>query len=126
MIVLGLTFGVSDAAVTGDAGAIGQAVVTAVLFVPAVWLLVGLTTTLIGLVPRATALAWAALGACLVIGMFGQLLDLASWVQDTSPFQHVPRYPAGDIQVVPLAVLVAIAAALTIVGLVGLQRRDIG
>jgi ABC-2 type transport system permease protein len=126
MIVLGVTFGVSDAAVTGDAGAIGQSVVTAVLFVPAVWLLVGLVTMLIGVLPRATALAWAALGVCFVIGMFGQLLDLAGWAQDASPFQHVPRYPAGDIQLLPLAALVAIAAALTTAGLVGLQRRDIG
>jgi ABC-2 type transport system permease protein len=126
MIVLGVTFGVADAAVTGDTGAIGQAVVAALLFVPAVWLLVGFTTTLIGLFPRATAVAWAVLGGCFVIGMFGQLLDLAAWVQDISPFQHVPPYPAGDVEVLPLAALLATAALLTAIGVVGLQRRDVG
>jgi ABC-2 type transport system permease protein len=126
MLLLGVTFGVSDAAVTGDTDAIGQAVVASLLFVPAVWLLVGFTTALIGVFPRATALVWAALGACFVIGMFGQLLDLAQWVQDGSPFQHVPPYPAGDVRLLPLAALLAITAALTALGLFGLRRRDIG
>jgi ABC-2 type transport system permease protein len=126
MVVLGLTFGVADAAVTGDAGAIGQSVVAALLFVPAVWLLVGLTTALIGCVPRATPLAWAALGVCFVIGMFGQLLDLASWVQDVSPFQHVPRYPAASIELLPLVALLAGTVLLTALGLLGWQRRDVG
>jgi ABC-2 type transport system permease protein len=126
MVVLGATFGVADAAVTGDAGAIGQSVVAALLFVPAVWVLVGLTTTLIGCLPRATALAWAVLGVCFVIGMFGQLLDLAGWVQDLSPFQHVPRYPATGIDAVPVVALLAGTALLTALGVAGLQRRDIG
>jgi ABC-2 type transport system permease protein len=126
MILLGVTFGVSDAAVTGDAGAIGQSIVAAAVFVPAVWLLVGFTTTLIGCFPRATAVAWAALGVCFVIGMFGQLLDLSHWIQDASPFQHVPSYPAGDVSLLPLAFLVAAGSALTAVGLAGWQRRDLG
>jgi len=126
MVLLGVTFGVADAAVTGDRGAIGQSVVAAMVFVPAIWLLVGLTTTLIGCVPRATAVAWAALGACFVIGMFGQLLDLSRWIQDASPFQHVPSYPAGDIAPAPLAILLAAGTALTAIGLAGLRRRDIG
>jgi ABC-2 type transport system permease protein len=126
MVVLGAAFGVSDAAVTGDAGAIGQSLVAGLLFVPAVWLLVGLTTTLIGCFPRATPIAWAALGVCFVIGMFGQLLDLAGWVQDASPFQHVPHYPAADLQLLPLVALLTATALLTALGIFGLQRRDIG
>src|SRR5262249_13866267 len=41
MVLLGLTFGVSDAAVTGDAGAIGQAVGAALLFRPGGWVFGG-------------------------------------------------------------------------------------
>ena len=126
MLLLGVTFGVSDAAVTGDAGAIPQSIGAAVVFIPAVWLLAGLATTLVGCFPRATAVAWAALGVCFVIGIFGQLLDLSRWIQDASPFQHVPSYPAGDIALLPLAALLAVAVALTAIGLAGLQRRDIG
>jgi ABC-2 type transport system permease protein len=57
---------------------------------------------------------------------FGQLLDLPGWIQDLSPFQHVPSYPASDLHALPLAVLVAIAAGLAALGLVGFRRRDLG
>ncbi len=129
VVVLGLvgaTFGISDAAVTGDRGAIWQSIVGALAFAPAVWVFVGLSAALIGLAPRASGFPWAFLGVCFVIGMFGQLLDLPPWIQDASPFQHVPQYPATEVQVVPLVALAAIACGLTILGVVGFRRRDIG
>jgi polyether ionophore transport system permease protein len=126
LLLVGVTFGLSDAAVTGDAHAIGQSVLGALVFTPAVWLLIGFTTALIGLVPRVSGVSWALVGVCFVIGFFGQLLDLAVWVLDVSPFQHVSPYPATSVDLVPLALLVVITAALTALGLAGLQRRDIG
>ena len=126
LAVVGLAFGVSDAAVTGDAGAISQSIVGSLAFAPAVWVLIGFTVAVIGLAPRASALPWAFLGVCFVIGMFGQLLDLPTWIQDLSPFQHVPQYPAAELEILPLLALVAISAGLTALGLVGLRRRDIG
>lgn len=126
LALVGAAFGLSDAVVTGDASAIGDALVGALAFVPAVWVLVGFTAVLVGVFPRATVAAWGALGACFVIGMFGQLLDLPSWLQDVSPFQHVPRYPAADLELLPLVVLLLVALALTALGLAGLRRRDVG
>ena len=125
LLAAGVGFGAADAAVTGDTAAIGHSVVGAVVYAPALWVLVGATTAAIGLAPRIVAGAWAFLGVCFVIGMFGQLLDLPAWVTDLSPFQHVPSYPAADLRVLPLVVLTALAAALTVVGLVGFRRRDI-
>jgi ABC-2 type transport system permease protein len=87
---------------------------------------VGLTVALVGLVPRAAAAGWGFLTACLVIGMLGQLLDLPTWVEDISPFQHVPQLPAADLAVVPLVALTVAAVGLTAAGLAGLRRRDIG
>jgi ABC-2 type transport system permease protein len=126
LLLIGVSFGVSDAAVTGELGAIRQSIVGALAFVPAVWVLVGLTAALIGVVPRLSTLPWAVLGVCFVIGMFGQLLDLPAWIQDLSPFQHVPQYPGADLQLLPLALLAALAAGLTAIGLAGLRRRDFG
>jgi ABC-2 type transport system permease protein len=71
-------------------------------------------------------LPWLALAGCFVIGMFGQLLDLPPSIQDLSPFQHVPQYPATDLRVLPLMALTALAAGLTALGLAGLRHRDIG
>ncbi len=126
LLLVGLGFGGTAAAVTGDTAAVWQSIVGAAVFAPAVWLLVGLTTAAIGLAPRASAFSWAFLAICFVIGMFGQLLELPTWVQDISPFQHVPPYPASDLRAGPLVALVAIAGGLTAVGLAGLRRRDIG
>jgi ABC-2 type transport system permease protein len=126
LFLAGLAFGVADAAVTGDADAIWKSCVGACAFAPAVWLLVGLAMAAIGLAPRASALPWVILAVCFVIGMFGQLLDLPTWVRDVSPFQHVPQYPATDLDVLPLLALAVIAGGLITLGLAGLRRRDIG
>jgi ABC-2 type transport system permease protein len=79
-----------------------------------------------GLVPRAVLTVWAALGLWFFIGMFGDLLELPSWVVDLSPFQHTPQLPAADMTILPVAVLTAVAAGLTTVGLTAFRRRDIG
>ncbi|HEX5096603.1 MAG TPA: ABC transporter permease [Acidimicrobiia bacterium] len=126
LLLVGLSFGIADAAVTGDADAIWTSIVGACVYAPAVWTMIGLVVAAIGLAPRLSAWPWGVLGICFVIGMFGQLLDLPTWVEDLSPFQHVPQYPANELDIVPLVVLVAIAAGLTAVGLAGLRRRDIG
>jgi ABC-2 type transport system permease protein len=125
LVVAGLAFGVADAAVTGSSDAVRDAVVGLSAFAPAVWVLVGVSVVLVGVLPRATIAAWAVLGACFVIGMFGQLLDLPGWLQDVSPYQHVPAYPVVDLDPVPLVVLVAVAAGLTVLGLAELRRRDL-
>jgi ABC-2 type transport system permease protein len=126
LFLVGLAFGLADCAVTGDSEAIWQSIIGSLSLAPAVWVFVGFTAALIGLVPRASALPWAALAACFVVAMFGQLLDLPTWIQDLSPFQHVPPYPSTDLRVLPLVLLAALAAALTALGLAGLRRRDIG
>jgi len=126
LALVGASFGISDAVVTGDSGAIRQSLVGMLAFAPAVWILAAITMALIGALPRASAWSWAVLGACFVIGMFGQLLGLPQWVEDISPFQHVPQYPAADLAILPLATMIVISAALTALGLRGFGRRDIG
>jgi len=126
LVVAGLGLGITDAAVTGDVDAIAKSLGAGLAYLPAVWVLVGLTAALIGLAPRAAPLAWGGVTICFVIAMLGQLLDLPSWVKDVSPFEHIPQLPAADLALVPLVVLTAIAVALTGAGFAGLRRRDIG
>jgi ABC-2 type transport system permease protein len=126
LVITGLAFGLTDAAVTGATNVVGDAVVGVLTFAPAVWVLAGLAAALVGAVPRATGVAWGALGVCFVIGMFGQLLGLPTWVQDVSPFQHVPPSPAVDVDAAPLVVLLALAVAFTGAGLAAVRRRDVG
>jgi polyether ionophore transport system permease protein len=119
---LALAYGVS----IRDLSDLPELVVAAVAFAPALWVLVAIGLALFGLAPRAVAMTWGVLALCFVIGLFAQLLDLPDWVVDLSPFQHVPAMPADDFALGPLLALTAVAAALSVVGLVGFRRRDAG
>jgi ABC-2 type transport system permease protein len=125
LVVGGAGLGTAYAVAGGGARQVPRLTGAALAYVPAVWLLVGLALALFGLVPRWTAGAWVALTVCLVIAMFGPLLDLPSWVLDLSPFEHTPGVPAEAVRVLPLAVLVAVAAALTAIGFAAFRTRDL-
>jgi ABC-2 type transport system permease protein len=80
-----------------------------------------------GLLPRAAvAGAWTAVGLAVAIALFGQVLQLSHWVMGISPFTHAPRRPGGTVSAAPRVWLCLIALALTMAGLAGLRRRDIG
>jgi ABC-2 type transport system permease protein len=119
---MGLTYGVA----VSDLGQVGRLVGAAVAFVPALWVLVGVTLVLFGFAPRATAAAWGVLVACFVIGLFAELLNLPGWLVDVSPFQHVPAMPSEGFALMPVVALTATAAVLIVAGVVGFRRRDAG
>jgi ABC-2 type transport system permease protein len=70
--------------------------------------------------------SWAILVACVVEGFLGAVLGLPRWLSDLSPFERVPQLPAASLTLLPLVVMSAVAAGLTLIGLTGLRRRDIG
>jgi ABC-2 type transport system permease protein len=118
----GLTFGI----VADDLPALPRLLGAALAYIPALWVLAGLAAALFGLAPRGILAVWAAVALCFVIGMFGELLEFPSWLDDASPFHDVPQLPADDAAITPLVILAAVAAGLTAVGLVGFRRRDVG
>jgi ABC-2 type transport system permease protein len=122
-LVAGLAYGLS----TGDVGReLPRVLGAAIVQLPAVWVLVGVTVALFGVLPRFVAFGgWAVLGACVLIEEFGRPLQLAKRVLDLSPFAHVPNLPGADVSAAPLAWLVLIAAALMAAGFLGLRRRDV-
>lgn len=126
LAAMGLGAAVTHGPRVGDIGGeVSRLVPAALVQLPAVLVLAGLALALVGILPRATALVWAALVAFLVIGQLGALLQLDQWVMDLSPFSHLPSLPGGDVTALPLAVLVGVSAALGAAGLAGLRVRDI-
>ena len=63
LALAGLGMGVTHAAATGDPDQVGRLLGATLVHLPAVWVLVGVSTALFGLVPRAAAAAWAVLAA---------------------------------------------------------------
>lgn len=122
----GLAMGLTDAVASGDAGQVWRLTGGALAHLPALWVLAGLGALLVGAAPRATGLAWALVGWCVLVAFFGELLDLPRWARDLSPFEHVPRLPADEVTWLPLGVLTALAAALAAAGLAAVERRDVG
>jgi ABC-2 type transport system permease protein len=122
-IAAGLAYGLS----TGDVGHhLGRVLSQALVQLPAVWVLVGVSAALFGLLPRlAASVGWAVLAACVLLEEFGRPLQLSKRVLDLSPFAHVPKLPADDVLAAPLVWLVLISAALVTAGLLGLRRRDV-
>jgi ABC-2 type transport system permease protein len=107
-------------------GQVWRLLAAALVQLPAAWVLAGLGAALFGLAPRLTALTWAGLIVCLLLLELGALLGLSRWLVDFSPFAHVPKLPGTAFTATPMLWLVAVALTLTVAGLMGLRRRDIG
>ena len=77
LVAGGLGLGLAYAVVGGDCGQVPRLLAAGLVYVPAVWLLAALAVALFGAGPPLDRrrLGWS-LGGCLVIGMFGTLLDL--------------------------------------------------
>ncbi|MFF2007476.1 ABC transporter permease [Streptomyces sp. NPDC058195] len=98
----------------------------ALVQLPAVWLLGGMTVLLYGVVPKAAVAAWGVAGVCLALGWLGPALDLPRLVLDLSPFTHLPRLPGGaGMAWGPVLALTAVAVVLTGAGAAALRRRDV-
>jgi ABC-2 type transport system permease protein len=126
MTAIGLSAGGAYAASVHDVSKVWAVLGGALVLIPAMWVFTGVTLALIGMAPERSALAWGALGACGVLGQLGPILQLPEKVLRISPFTNVPKLPGADLEIIPLAVLLVIAAVLTALGVSGFRRRDIG
>jgi ABC-2 type transport system permease protein len=123
-----VSMALATGAVTSDpTGQLSELAPAALVQLPAILALAMAVVALVGLLPRAAvALSWTLLVATFVIGpMFGPGLGLPRWVQDLSPFTHVPMLPAAELTLTPLAVLSLVAVTLAATGTVALRHRDL-
>jgi ABC-2 type transport system permease protein len=94
---------------------------------PAALVVAAVAVALFGLLPQScVGGGWAALALAAVLVELGPTFRLSRWVQDISPFSHLPRLPGGTVTAGPLIWLSLAAVVLAIAGLAGLRRRDIG
>jgi ABC-2 type transport system permease protein len=76
--------------------------------------------------PRwAPTVGWAALAMSLVVGQLGEMLKLPQWALNLSPFSHVPAVPAEPFAILPVAILAAVAVALSGAAAMGFRHRDL-
>jgi ABC-2 type transport system permease protein len=123
----GLLAGLAHGLRAGDLGGeLPRVLGGALVQLPAVWVMAGIGAALFGLLPRlVVGGTWAVLAVVLFITTFGEALQLDQWALDVSPFAHLPKLPAADFTVTPLAWLLVVAAVLAVAGLAGFRRRDL-
>ncbi len=124
-LVLGVASGLANAQALGSMEGFGGVLGGALVRLPAIWVLTGLTVALFGLAPRLATLAWLALVGFVLVDELGVLLGLPGWVRDLSPFAHLPQLPGGDMSWPPVLVVLVIAAALVALGAGAFRRRDL-
>ncbi len=125
-LVSGLGVGLGVSAGTGEATWVGELVVAALVFLPAILLTVAFATALYGVLPRATGLAWLLVVWLSFVLFLGDLLNVPDWARSVSPFHHTPVLPGQDFAAEPLLVMGGLAVALFAAGLLGFRRRDVG
>jgi ABC-2 type transport system permease protein len=125
MLVSGVAGGLVYGVAAGDVGGkLAMVVGAAAVQLPAVWLLAAVTVALFGLAPRFTPVAWGVLVGFVAIYLIGELARFPQWLVDLEPFAHTPRVGA-DFTAAPLLWLLAIDAALIILGAMAFRRRDL-
>ena len=119
---LGASYGITTGAPFTSLGhAIGAALIT----IPAVWAVLGVTTLAIGIRPRWAFAGWVALTWCVIAGWFGAILGLPEWLMKTSPFGHLSGWPGAAMDWAPELVLLAISALFVLGARAGLAHRDL-
>jgi ABC-2 type transport system permease protein len=128
ILVFAVSMSVAGGHILGDTANQFRELTTAGLVqLPGIIVIGSVVIAAVGMLPRwAVPLSWAALLAALLLGpMFGATLGLPEWMQDLSPFSHIPKAPAAAVDAAPLVALVGLAVVVAAVGLLAIRRRDL-
>ncbi len=126
LAVLGLLIGLGYGLSAGDVGhELPRLLARTMAMLPAAWVMAGLAAALYGLLPRFTmAVSWGLLALFFALELGWELQQISQPLFNISPFAHV--HWAIQVTATPLVGLTVVAAALTAIGLIGFQRRDLG
>lgn len=126
LLVSGIGIGIVWGATDGDiVGKLGQSLGAVAVQLPAVWVVTAIALLLFGVVPKYASLAWAVLSAMIVIVLLGSLGTFPQWLMDLVPFVHPPKLPGASFTLAPIAWLLAVTIAGTVLGLAAFRRRDL-
>lgn len=124
-LVLGLGFGLANGAQLHDYSALPRTVGAALVYLPAIWVVVGIAYAVLAFAPAWTNLGWLVIGGLLLLEEFGPMFSWPAALLDLSPFHHVPHMPSAAMAWTPTLLLTATAAALGILAFTQYRRRDL-
>lgn len=126
LLVFILTYALSYSFISGNMMQdLVQLICAALVYLPAIWVMVGISLLLFGLVPRLTSLSWVILAFFFIINFLADLLDLNQLIRDISPFTHVPNLLIGGNVGWVLVLMLFVSFFLAFMGILGYRQRDI-
>src|SRR5699024_3955100 len=78
------------------------------VYLPAIFVFIGLITLLIGIVPKLTHTIWLYVTYGFVVLYIGNLLEFPKWANNLSAFHHISEYPHEAIEWKTMLVLTSI------------------
>lgn len=97
----------------------------AMIYYPAMFVMLGLAVFFIGFFPKLTSVIWIYLAYSFFVLYLGGLFQLQDWVGKLSPFGYIPRLPVEPLEWTPVIILTIIAVLLMLLGFIGYRKRDI-
>ena len=125
LFFLGFGLYIASSAVMDEPIRLTMILTAVMVYLPALWIFLGVATLLVGVFPKYTSLAWAYLGYGFIVVYLGQLLSLPTWTSHTTPLGFIPNYPVEEISILTLITLTVIAMILVGIGLFGYRKRDV-
>jgi ABC-2 type transport system permease protein len=95
------------------------------VYLPAMWVVLGLAILLIGVAPRAAHLVWLYFAYCFIVVYLGDLLEFPDWLKGLSTFHHVPELLVETFRPGPVLMLFLLFLFFILAGYTGYRRRDI-
>lgn len=130
MLLLGfaLAMGLTGGLVLGGTGPLlGDLVGAALVQLPAIGALGAASALAVTLVPRfSVGLSWVLVVASIFVGpMFGPSMGLPAWLQNLSPFTHVPNAPAEAVSLPPILGLALVCLLVATVATLLIRHRNL-
>lgn len=97
---------------------------SAMVYLPAVWLMVGLALLLIGCFPRGTILVWVYFGYSFLVVFLGPILQLPDEMKKFSQYENIPKIPIDDMDYTKITVITILAVLFITLGFMGYRKRD--
>ena len=95
------------------------------VYVPALWVMIGLTVFIYGIRPKLTGIIWGYFAYTFIVVFFGRMGVFPEFMPYLTPIGFVPDLPVDDITALPLIIMAALGIALSALGIFFYDRRDI-
>lgn len=98
---------------------------SAYVYLPAMWVLIGLTLLIIGWIPKFSGLIWLYVVYCLIVLYLGGVFNFPDWLNGVSVFNHVPQIPVDKVNYTLVSVMLLGGVVVSLIGFIGYNKRDI-